>query len=521
MVKPYQTSPATWARRIDRIVVGWALLHAMVLLVLGWAGGVLQTALGQTAACLAVAGVLYALAPRTRFAHRLLPAVLVTLVVLQMATPYAPREASFDIFLVLSVLPLYRDARLIVVAGVAFAAAHAWLARHGLPHASAYWIYGGIAAQSVYLAGVAAAQGRLEAERFEVNFLIRAMGDDGPIRLNLDVLRADSTAGKRLKHVQARMAAAMRQMRASTEGVRRASDVLSAGSSELNQRTHTTASGLRDAAMCLEQINVIVQTSAQASLEARSKAAHATELAVSGGEQVTQVVDTMQQINQASRKITDIIGVIEGIAFQTNILALNAAVEAARAGEQGRGFAVVATEVRSLALRSSEAAREIKSLIGASLDTVEAGTALVNAAGATMVEIVDAVRRVGMVFDQLAGDSHEHAGGIDVVTQAVKELDHVTQQNIAVAAQSGAVAQELLEHARCMTEALAPFRLGGEPAGEEFAAFAPTVMPVVAPAMPAPALAAAMASSAARPVAPAPLPESAPASAPSGAVEYF
>jgi methyl-accepting chemotaxis protein len=322
-------------------------------------------------------------------------------------------------------------------------------------------VLGGLGLQYTYHAYTAWCTEQSEAERFEIDFLIRAMGSDGPIRLNLDVLRADTSVGQRLKHVQQRTASAIRQVHSLIEGVQSASDVLRQGSDELKGRTDSTAAGLRDAAMCLEQINVIVQTSAQASVEARTMAAHATELANNGGHQVRQVVSTMQAISQSSSKITDIISVIDGIAFQTNILALNAAVEAARAGEQGRGFAVVAAEVRSLALRSSEAAREIKSLIGASMQTIEAGVKQVNLTGSTMEDIVVAVRRVGEVFEQLSADSHEHAGGIDVVTQSVKELDQVTQQNIAVAERASGVATELTDHAEQMTEVLSAFKLGG------------------------------------------------------------
>jgi methyl-accepting chemotaxis protein len=252
-----------------------------------------------------------------------------------------------------------------------------------------------------------------------------------------------------------------------------------------------------------------VQSSAQASMEARTMAARATELANEGGHQVKLVVETMQDISQSSRKITDIITVIDGIAFQTNILALNAAVEAARAGEQGRGFAVVAAEVRSLALRSSEAAREIKSLIGASMQTIESGVSQVSLTGATMDDIVLAVRRVGEVFDQLSADSHEHAGGIDVVTQSVKELDHVTQQNIAVAERSSGIAFELADHAQQMTTVLSSFKLGA------MSAVAKIKVPDAAPMAPkAPVV------GAAKPVAPRKAPGAAPAQEPAG-VEFF
>jgi methyl-accepting chemotaxis protein len=261
------------------------------------------------------------------------------------------------------------------------------------------------------------------------------------------------------------MAQAMRHVSVAADGVQGASAVLNGSSTELRTRTESSAAGLRDAAMCLDQITVIVQSSAQAAIEARSMAARASDMAAQGGEIFEQVVTTMRDIDAASRRITDIVGVIDGIAFQTNILALNAAVEAARAGEQGRGFAVVASEVRNLALRASESAREVKSLIGASMQTVEAGTALVNRAGQTMHEVVSSVRQVGAVFETLSADTSEHAAGIDAVTQSVKELDEVTRQNVAVAERSNQIANELGEHALRLTEVLNSFSLGDLRAG--------------------------------------------------------
>ena len=311
---------------------------------------------------------------------------------------------------------------------------------------------------SAWMARLAWAHQRLESEWFDIDFLIKAMGRGASIRLNLDVVRADSAVGKRLKEVQHRMAVAIGEVQTATSGVQGAVSVLNTSSDELRERTTNTASGLRDVAMCLEQINVIVQSSAEASKQARAQAALATERACQGQEQVSQVVHTMEAIERSSRQITEITSVIEGIAFQTNLLALNAAVEAARAGEQGRGFAVVAAEVRNLAKRSSEAAHEIKRLIDTSVNTVQQGAKLVGTAGQTMSDIVDAVKGVGEAFDQLSQDNSEHADGIGVVTEQVKELGQVTQRNIAVAQQAADVARELTVHASAMTEVLKAFK---------------------------------------------------------------
>ncbi len=369
--------------------------------------------------------------------------------------------AQFGTFLALSVLPQYRDWRLVAIYLAAIGPAMAWQTIQNAPllHQNLLFM-GAMLVQGLYLIHITRMEAKRHSEQFEVDFLIRAMGSSGPVRMDLDVVKAESGLGKRLMHIQTRMRNVLLKMRDTTGQINDAARVLSEGSTELGKRTQGTASGLRDAAICLEQINMIVQCSAKASTDARHMAAHATELAESGGVQVAQMIDTMRTIDQSARKITDITGVIDGIAFQTNILALNAAVEAAQAGEHGRGFAVVAAEVRALALRSSEAAREIKGLIDESVHAIEGGRAVVTTAGQTIGEVVTAVRQVGEAFAQLSADSHEHAGGIDVVTQSVRELDEVTQKNKMVAHQSSDIAHELADLAQAYANLLSEFRLG-------------------------------------------------------------
>ena len=394
--------------------------------------------------------------------------VLVTLLVAQMAVAGAAVPLLLlNSLLVLSLLPNLRRPGLVVAGGVAAAAApwllHDWLARGPLQSAwlhadESLFAYGvAMAVHTLLLALTARANAYRARERFDMHFLVRAMGIKGPIRLSLDAVRAESALGERLKDVQQRMAGTLRQVSRATHGVQAASSELQHSGEELGQRTERSAAGLREAAMTLEQINLIVQTSAEAALEARAMAVQAAAQAEQGGELFDQVRARMRDIDAASRSITEVIGVIEGIAFQTNILALNAAVEAARAGEQGRGFAVVAGEVRSLAQRSADAAREIKALIGTSVERVEHGTALVDQAGGTMDEVVAAISRVADIVGEIASASAEQASGVQQVGEAVTQMDRMTQQNAALVEQSAAAAESLRTQAGQMVEAVAVF----------------------------------------------------------------
>jgi methyl-accepting chemotaxis protein len=249
------------------------------------------------------------------------------------------------------------------------------------------------------------------------------------------------------------------QVRNSTDSIGTASAEIAVGSQDLSARTEQTASNLEQTASAMEQITATVRQSTESAHHANQLAASATEVAVRGGAAVAQVVATMEDINASSKKISDIIGVIDGIAFQTNILALNAAVEAARAGEQGRGFAVVASEVRSLAGRSADAAKEIKSLIGASVEKVEGGSRLVTDAGKTMTEIVNSVKRVSDIIGEITAASGEQSQGISEINGAVAQLDQMTQQNAALVEESTAAAESLKEQAVRLAEVVGTFKL--------------------------------------------------------------
>jgi methyl-accepting chemotaxis protein len=336
---------------------------------------------------------------------------------------------------------------------------------------------------------------------------------DLSVDITIEGGNSDSAAVLRsLQTLQTELRRSISAIRTGADGVTVAATEIASGNQDLSQRTEQTASNLQQAASSMSQLNGTVRQSADAASQANQLASSATQVARRGGEVVSQVVTTMDEINASSKKIADIIGVIDGIAFQTNILALNAAVEAARAGEQGRGFAVVAGEVRSLAGRSAEAAREIKTLIGASVDRVESGTRLVQDAGATMNEIVSSVQRVSDIIGEISAAASEQSAGIGSVNGAVVQLDQMTQQNAALVEQSAAAAESLKEQANRLAGVVSSFRLGG---GQDVRAAAPRAAapaPIAAPAHRPAAAAAAPAprpKAAAvppKPVAPAPAP---------------
>jgi methyl-accepting chemotaxis protein len=249
------------------------------------------------------------------------------------------------------------------------------------------------------------------------------------------------------------------EVRGSTDAISTASQQIAAGNEDLSSRTEQQASSLEETASSMEELTSTVLQNAENAKQANELAAGASDVAVKGGEVIGQVVRTMSSINESSKKITDIISVIDGIAFQTNILALNAAVEAARAGEQGRGFAVVAAEVRTLAQRSAAAAKEIKQLIGDSVHEVDSGTRLVDEAGKTMEQIVTAVKRVTDIMSEIAAASQQQSSGIAEVNQAITQMDQVTQQNAALVEEASAAAESLKQQAQQLVQAVAVFKL--------------------------------------------------------------
>jgi methyl-accepting chemotaxis protein len=305
---------------------------------------------------------------------------------------------------------------------------------------------------------VASSQAALSAvERMaagDMSLRLQAVGESEPQR----VLRSLDAMAARLREV-------LGTVRQASDQIATASNEVAKGSQDLSARTEQAASNLQQTAASMEEMTATVQQSSNSARQANQLAGESAEVARRGGDVVGQVVQTMGDISKSSGRIGEIIGVIDGIAFQTNILALNAAVEAARAGEQGRGFAVVAGEVRNLAQRSAQAAKEIKQLIEDSNNQVTGGTRLVQEAGGTIAEVVDNARRVSSIVAEIMSASTEQADGVGQINVAVTQLDHMTQQNAALVEQTSAAAESLKEQARQLTAAVAVFRLDGHGAG--------------------------------------------------------
>ncbi len=325
-------------------------------------------------------------------------------------------------------------------------------------------------------------KGQLGGEPGAAVAVARAVAE-GDLTTAIPVRQGDSTSLMAwLQTMQQALAQAVANVRQGSEHVATSSAQIASGNQDLSARTEQQASALQQTAATMDELGKTVQNNADNARQASQLAEGASTVAVRGGAVVGEVVETMKGINDSSRKIADIIGVIDGIAFQTNILALNAAVEAARAGEQGRGFAVVASEVRSLAQRSAEAAKQIKSLISASVERVEHGSALVDRAGQTMQEVVASIRRVSDIVGEISAASGEQNDGVAQVGQAITQMDRSTQQNAALVEQSAAAAESLKQQAQQLVQAVAVFKLAHGETLRPAQTQAPAPAPVPAPA---------------------------------------
>jgi len=286
---------------------------------------------------------------------------------------------------------------------------------------------------------------------------------DLTVHISVDDERNQSSLMFAMRQMQNSLATLVQKVRDGTDTITTASGEIAAGNLDLSARTEEQASSLEETAASMEELTSTVQQNTESVRHANELATTASEVALKGGKVVEEVVGTMGAINEAAKRIADIIGVIDGIAFQTNILALNAAVEAARAGEQGRGFAVVASEVRNLAQRSAAAAKEIKALIGDSVDKVDAGSKLVNVAGDTMTEVVASVKRVTDIMAEITLAGQEQSAGIAQVNQAIAQMDQVTQQNAALVEEAAAAADSMQVQAQELLAVVSTFKLASEP----------------------------------------------------------
>jgi methyl-accepting chemotaxis protein len=388
-------------------------------------------------------------------------------------------------------------------------------------------IMGALAAAMGVLAAVVITRGLLKQLGGEPDYTAKIAGSIAHGDLSIAIETGASDRGSLLvemKEMRNSLVSIVGQVRVGTETIGTASREIAAGNIDLSSRTEMQASSLEKTASAMEVLTSTVKQNADNAREANQLAANASDVARKGGDVVSQVVDTMGSINASANKIVDIIGVIDGIAFQTNILALNAAVEAARAGEQGRGFAVVASEVRNLAQRSAAAAKEIKTLIGDSVEKVERGSKLVGQAGVTMDEVVASVKRVTDIMGEIANASQEQSAGIEQVNLSIIEMDSMTQQNAALVEEAAAAAQSLQDQASELAHVVSIFKLaeGEEPVAAKPAAIVaqsaarpaqlraarpalkrPAAAPAPAPAPAAPAATTATASARLRKAAPA------------------
>jgi methyl-accepting chemotaxis protein len=460
------TARALLGDQVLMIAIG---LSAIASVVLGMQFVDAGLAWGATVVLALVAAGCYAVARGTLLSRYVLTFVLVSFVALQIQLARGMIELHFGVFVVLAFLLVYLDWRVIVFGAALFAVHHVAFDRMQAAGWGFYCTteadFARIVLHAVYVvvqSGVevvlALNMHRAARQGDELGLMVARVNQADGIALNVASVAVHTAVGGALKSTLGRMEQAVATVRTSAHSIEVACTEIASGNSDLSNRTEQTAGNLQRTASTMATLTGAVRQSADSARQASQLAVSASEVAVRGGNVVDQVVQTMQGINASSRKISDIIGVIDGIAFQTNILALNAAVEAARAGEQGRGFAVVASEVRSLAGRSAEAAKEIKNLIGASVGRVEEGSALVEQAGTTMAEVVGSIRRLSDIVGEISAAANEQAVGVTEVGDAVAEMDQATQQNAALVEQMAAAAGSLRTQAQDLVQTVAVFR---------------------------------------------------------------
>ena len=398
-----------------------------------------------------------------------LPVLGMTMVGLMIHVARGHSEAHFAVFAFLACLVVYRSSVAIIAGAVAIAIHHlsfnqfqtwGWgpmcFTEPSFMRVVEHAIY--VVVESVVLVLLALrARADFAAAEELMRIVEQIQGDNGTINLNASYLAAKGRVSRKLVDALQHIETAIRQVHRSSDDIRQASGDIAHGNQLLSSRTEDAAASIAQTAASVEEIASTIRASVDNAHQANQLAGQASDVATRGGEAVHRVVDTMSGIQQSSRKITDIIGVIDGIAFQTNILALNAAVEAARAGEQGRGFAVVASEVRNLAQRSAEAAKEIKQLITRSVEQVDSGSTLVGNTGEIIGEVVEQVRRVSALVSEITVSSSEQNEGIGQINLAISRLDQTTQQNASMVEQTAAAAERLRQQSDELIAAVSVF----------------------------------------------------------------
>jgi methyl-accepting chemotaxis protein len=423
----------------------------------------------------AAAGVIWATARGHLFAHMGLAAIAMMMVALHIHVGMGQNLYHFGVFVLLAILLVYRDWRVVVAAAGVIAVQHAvfnelqaagWAvscftepSRAQVAMHAAYVIVQ--TAMEVWIARTLALEAR---QAGDVQAIVRhILAESGRVNLSVRGIATSTPLGSALAQALEHMHGAVQQVEATAVQVRAGSKEIALGNADLSSRTLEQAESLKTTGSSIEGLVATVQQNSERAGEANTLAAKASDVAARGGTVMRGVVTTMGEISDASKKIGDIIGVIDGIAFQTNILALNAAVEAARAGEQGRGFAVVASEVRSLAQRSAAAAKETKELIGNSVERMQSGAKLVEDAGQTMDEIVGSVKGMTGIISEIAAASQKQLASIDQVSRAVSQMDSVSQHNAEVVQQSASAADKMSSQAESLIQAVARFSLDGSP----------------------------------------------------------
>ena len=405
-----------------------------------------------------------------------LPVLGMTMVGLMIHVARGHSEAHFAVFAFLACLVVYRSSAAIIAGAVAIAVHHitfnqfqtwGWgpmcFTEPSFMRVIEHALY--VVVESIVLVLLAL---RARADFATAEELMRIVeqiqGDDGTVNLQVSHLSAQGRVSRKLLDALQHIETAIQQVNRSADAIRQASADIAHGNQSLSSRTEDAAASIAQTAASVEEIASTIRASVDNAHQANRLAGQASDVASRGGEAVHRVVDTMAGIQQSSRKITDIIGVIDGIAFQTNILALNAAVEAARAGEQGRGFAVVASEVRNLAQRSAEAAKEIKQLITRSVEQVDSGSSLVGSTGEIIGEVVEQVRRVSALVSEITVSSSEQNDGVGQINLAITRLDQTTQQNASMVEQTAAAAERLRQQSDELVAAMAVFRVSAQSA---------------------------------------------------------